>query len=748
MSFLPARMRRLLIGGHKAHLEGVIDTLHAQGVLHIEDYVDPTHTTDIGTPLEAGDQASGQLVQARGLQKAIGCEAAAPDPSLVASADPAATLHQAEAASKDTLDAVARSLQQQQAVEAEATALRPLSPLDFELSAVAGLRSVKVYAGTSRTDPTAAIRAAGFPHELQAAPGPGGLAVLLIVGASHAAAAEKALAENGFAAATIPSKSSGTPAARLAALDAERTQAATRAADAQQQRAALAAQWGPRLAAAERALVEQVERTQAPLKFAVTDSTFHVEGWVPASAVARVTSALESRFGTSLYVEDLGDAPKEHASGQHHQRGEHALEHTAHNAASPDGAKHTVAATSMAGGSGGHDEASDHAEAHHAADAKDEPPIHLENKGLARPYEFMLGLLGKPRYQEIDPTKLMLVFFPLFFGLMVGDFLVGLVIMGVGFFLKKNKVFGIGGPAVGRALVMGGFMATVIGLLVFGEALAIHFVAPEPGEMSWESILGLHFPYADQAHGLLFKTGAAPIPGEAAVATEHAASGILGMLTPHAEHHLSVGGMFNLGYYSKIHDIQALLLWSVIIGLLHLILGFALGVRNVYVAHGAKLAIQEKLAWLTLILGAGIVIWALVARTPTHSTTIPLGIGAAIAVASVALLWAGAQHVLGAGFIAVLEVFGLVGNLLSYTRLAAIGASKAGMALAFGALGFQLAGGGVLGWGIYLLGFVLITVLAILSGGLQALRLQFVEFFGKFYTGGGRPYVPFGRRAP
>ncbi|HEX2066763.1 MAG TPA: V-type ATPase 116kDa subunit family protein, partial [Candidatus Thermoplasmatota archaeon] len=59
----------------------------------------------------------------------------------------------------------------------------------------------------------------------------------------------------------------------------------------------------------------------------------------------------------------------------------------------------------------------------------------------------------------------------------------------------------------------------------------------------------------------------------------------------------------------------------------------------------------------------------------------------------------------------------------------------------------ELAGGGAVGWAIYLLGFVLITVLAILSGGLQALRLQFVEFFGKFYTGGGRPYVPFGRRA-
>ncbi|HUR61452.1 MAG TPA: hypothetical protein VM286_03705 [Candidatus Thermoplasmatota archaeon] len=723
-------MRRLLIGGHQSHLEAVIDTLHAEGVLHIEDYADPTHTTQIGTPLEAGDKASELLVQVRGLQKALGAHGvAAPAGSDAGAA--AQTLHAAEAASRAPLELASRVTAQQQALEAEATALRPLEPLDFELSAVAGLRSVKVYAGTCRTDPTAAVQRAGVAHELQVAPGPAGLATLLIVGSAHAPTADKVLAEHGFAAAALPPASSGTPRQRLAAIASGQQAAAAQAAAVAQERAQLASQWGPRLAAAELALAAQVEKTQAPLRFGVTQTTFHIEGWVPRSQVARVQAALDQRFGTKLYVEDLGDAPREAIHGG---------TGAAHDPHAHDGQAH--------GGPGSHGTGTGGDDAHgeHHDDPLAEPPIHLENKGLARPYEYMLGLLGKPRYREIDPTKLMLVFFPLFFGLMVGDFLVGLVIMGVGFFLKRNYVFGIGGPAVGRALVMGGFMATLVGLFVFGEALAIHFVAPEPGEMSWESILGLHIPYADQAHGLLFKTGHAPLEAVPALAThaEEAAHspGIAGMLEPHAEHHLSVNGWFNLGYYSKIHDIQALLLWSVIIGLLHLVLGFAIGVRNVYVAHGAKLAVQEKLAWLTLIAGAFLAIGGLMA----HSTLMWAGL--LVVLVSVALLWAGAQHVLGAGFIAVLEVFGLVGNLLSYTRLAAIGASKAGMALAFSALGFQLAGGGALGWGIYLLGFVLITVLAILSGGLQALRLQFVEFFGKFYTGGGRPYVPFGRRAP
>ncbi|MEA3203483.1 MAG: V/A-type H+/Na+-transporting ATPase subunit, partial [Thermoplasmata archaeon] len=595
--------------------------------------------------------------------------------------------------------------------------------LDFELSALPGLRSVKVYAGTCRTHPAAAIQAAGFPHELQVAQGPGGLAVLLIVGAAHASAAERALAENGFAAAQLPA-AAGSPAERLAAIATERAQAEAQLAAVAQERAALAQQWGPRLAAAEHALVATVEKTQAPLRFAVTPTTFHVEGWVPQSQVGRVRAALDQRFGDKLYLEDLGDAPREPA-GEAHGHGKHS-ELTANG----------QPASIQADGSAAHAE-------HPPVDPKDEPPIHLENKGLARPYEFMLGLLGKPRYQEVDPTKLMLVFFPLFFGLMVGDLAVGLIITLFGAWLKKNDIFGIGGPAVGRALVMGGVMAMVVGTFVFGEALGIHFVAPEPGEMSWVGILGIHLPYADQPHGLLFLTGHAPLEGAVEAVVAHAGGGLLAILAPHAEHHLSLGGLVNLGYYSKIGDIQALLAWSLIIGLVHLVLGFSLGVRNVYVSHGLKLAVQEKLAWLTLIAGAFLAVGGMMA----HLAAL-LWLGVLAVLVSIGLLWAGAQHVLGAGYVAVLEVFGLAGNLLSYTRLAAIGASKAGMALAFSALGFELAGGGVLGWAIYLFGFLIIIPLSILAGGLQSVRLQFVEFFQKFFVGGGRSYVPFGRRAP
>jgi V/A-type H+-transporting ATPase subunit I len=750
MGFFPARMSRLLVGGHKAHLTAVIDTLHAEGAIHLEDYEDPTGLTGLGSPLPAGATASEQLVKVRGLLKALGAEGVA----AAGPVEPGHTLAQAEQATTAIVDRANAHRADWLALESEETALAPYRGLELELSALAGLTSVKVFVGQARADPTAGLQATGVPAEVQAVASGGSYAVAAIVSSKDSAAAERALQSAGFVAAALPAGRSGTPAQRLAAIEAEksRLQSALAASDADLAR--LRAEWAPRLASAELALATVVEKTQAPLKFAVTSTTFHLEGWVPRSAANRVKNALAARFGDSLYVEDLGDVPAGHGHTAGHGHGPTLAADTHASAPGPS------PASDGHGADDGHDE-------HHAVEAKDEPPIHLENPKPARPYEWMLNLLASPRYGEIDPTKLMLVFFPLFFGLMVGDVLVGLAIIAFGWYLKTHKVIGIGGPAVGKALVAGGILSVVIGAFVFGEALGIHFVVgPDQeahGEMSWEQILGLHIPFETEEHGFFYKTGSAELahgdPGAGETGDGHGTEtdstdaaqtepvvelhqddheAAPGILTPSHHTHLSAGGIVNLGYYSKLADALALLVWSLLIGIVHIILGLFLGVRNVWAAHGFTLAIQEKGAWLTLMAGAALAVLG-------SGMAFYVGIG--VVVASLALLWMGAAKVLGQGFIALLEIPSLIANIVSYTRLAAIGASKAGLGLALGVICFQTLGGGVLGWVLYVVLFVGIILLAVLSAGLQSLRLQFVEFFGKFYTGGGRPYLPFGRRA-
>lgn len=754
--FKPARMTRVLLGGHKDHLDDVIETLHKEGAVHLEDYEDPTGITSIGTPLHAGDALSGHLVHARGLLKSIGAEGLRG--KVMQPNDPDAILAEASAAIHPAMDELTQLRSALAATDAETSALAPFASLDTDLAMLGGVSSIRGVLGTVREDPRPALTAAGIEFEAEL----DGHAIALAVAASDAAATDKILSNAGFSAANVP-PTTGTPAKRLAELATTGSDLLAQIGAAEAAIVALCEEWGPRLAALERHLAQQVEKTQAPLSFAVTETTFHVEGWVPVNKANRLQNALAARYGDSIYFESLGDAPRGHE--------DHAHSHA-------DGDDH------------GHDHGHDHGDHdHHEVDAKDEAPVHLENKGLAKPYEFMLGLLGRPRYGELDPTKLMLIFFPLFFGLMVGDLLVGLAIMGVGQLLKTKKIFGIGGPAVGRALVMGGFMAVIVGAFVFGEALGIHFVvddhALEEGEPSWEMILGLDIPYEDEPHGFLYKTGHAPtadthaLEGGTAAAmlgadpngspadphggapdvttqashdTGHESaddghgaddehSG--GILTPHSDVHLSAAGFVNLGYYSKIHDIQALLVWSIIIAVVHLVLGLVLGVRNVAASHGIALAVQEKVSWLIILASVPVVLLA-------GGNTALLAGGVGALVIGLVLLWIGTAKVLGVGFVSLLEVLGFAGNILSYTRLAAIGASKAGMALAFMAIGFDVIGGGsyhsIAGWIIYLIGMAGITALAMLSGGLQSLRLQFVEFFGKFYTGGGRTYGPFGGR--
>lgn len=357
--------------------------------------------------------------------------------------------------------------------------------------------------------------------------------------------------------------------------------------------------------------------------------------------------------------------------------------------------------------------------------AEEESPVLLDNPRPVRPFELLTHLFSTPNYKEVDPTLALFIIFPIFFGMMVGDLGYGLTLALIGL---------VGVLKVKRSRDMRRFLAIVLvagvvtalfGAFLYADAFGIPFHVAEdhhepgtPREVSWEQLLGISIP-----------------------------------LKP---------------VVNKLADIVDLLVLSIIAGFLHLGLGFIIGFFN-EVHHNRRHAIA-KVSWFFVLLGLFMTIiarvrWNRIAGfvwnnffswTPAGGLDIfgfnvpwlAFGflLGGAIVMAAMEYLTIGNP-------VAILEVAGLLANMISYTRLAGIAVAKAAIAESLNVAIFNglIFDQGILyvAFGLFLLvgAQLIVLLLGGLSSGIQALRLNYVEFFMKFFKGNGVPFKPFGAPA-
>jgi V/A-type H+-transporting ATPase subunit I len=307
-------------------------------------------------------------------------------------------------------------------------------------------------------------------------------------------------------------------------------------------------------------------------------------------------------------------------------------------------------------------------------------PVALHNPEPASGFEALIKLYTLPKYHELDPTTLMAFTFPIFFGFMLGDIGYGFSVLTLALILHRYSVTRPFGSILGLSAV-----ATILFGVVYGEFFGA------------EQVLGFH-------------------------------------LSP---------------LLHRVEQFDIMFTIALGIGLFHINLGLILGTIN-RARAGIMHALAEKGSWLLVELGMLATASALGILNALTIITYDAPWSVAIALlaaGAIGLLWSEEEHgVLKAR--GIIEMPMMFSNLMSYMRLVAVGLASVYLALVVNSMasGMFDKGGLWLAFGIFvlLLGHALNLALGLLGPFLHSLRLHYVEFFTKFYEGGGKPYRPFG----
>jgi len=318
-------------------------------------------------------------------------------------------------------------------------------------------------------------------------------------------------------------------------------------------------------------------------------------------------------------------------------------------------------------------------------------PIHLKMPRWADSFKTFLELFALPKYNEINPSMFLGASFILFFGVMLGDAGYGSVIL----------------------------IASLVAYFKLGKY---------SGMIKNWSFLGVWLGLATVIAGILF-------------------NGFFGDFIPRFVYGDATKTLYDLQVGSvhlpidALHKPLTILVITLILGLAHLNLGFVLAMYQNYKRKEIKPIFKEQIPWFLLQIGGGALIgsvllhiWVLSSLMTYVSITFTI-------IGLVAL-------VMNNGAMGLFDVTGYIGDWLSYARLLALGLATAGMALAFNIVA-ELMPTIVPYVGVVFVPIILVVahfanlLIQALGAAIHSLRLQYVEFFGRFYEGGGRKFVPF-----
>ena len=411
----PYQMSKLLVTGPKKVQGNVIKELHQLKILHIVEH-SKNELADIGQPMETASKLSEIMVKIRASINSMGIkksEANYPVIDVPGIEKKANEITEAVSRNKRELSGIKELRSKNLKVLNE---LKLLAGISLPLEAFETYNSLAIFTGYVNDAYTASYLKDSLSKETKQfemlqSPADKKIFIALFVDIGKKEYAAKILQKAGFMQVNLSylgssmldrsgsaSESIKKIELRMQKLDYARERSINRLEK-------LADENKNFLLAAEDFLSNELEKAEAPLRFAATKDAFLIKGWVPTEQLNSAIESLNNAGKNKIFI---------------------------------------------------------HSE---PAKSGDEVPIKLKNEKYSKPFEFFINMYSLPTYREIDPTFFMFLTYPIFFGFMLGDFGYGIASFALFYFLKKKMPKG---AALFNVLLLSSVLSIFFGF-IYGE---------------------------------------------------------------------------------------------------------------------------------------------------------------------------------------------------------------------------------------------------------------------------------------
>ncbi len=408
----PSSMSRVVITGPKSIQEDIIKELHSLKILHIVDHT-KSELADIGNPLESAAKLSEILVKVRSLISLLGVKKEDYDfelkKGMLEIQSTAKKLSDELNVNLDEIKKIDETLSRNELIRQE---LDILKGINIALEALSSYKSLAYFAGYLKGKNghellKGELEETTAKFMLLQNPTSKGNLIILFIDTKNKDSAISIMQKIGFNPVNFLNLSGlkGLASNNIRKLDEDTVRFIMKKDEIGIKLGNLRNNYSSFLLASEDFLKDQLEKAEAPLKFASTKSSFLVKGWVPSDGLNKSIDRLNKVSKNRIFVQ------------------------------------------------------------FEPAKKSDKVPVKLKNNRYSKPFEFFLDLYSMPTYKEIDPTFFIFLTFPILFGMMLGDIGYGLVSFLIFWILKMKMPKA---RNLMNILILASLVSVLFGIL-FGE---------------------------------------------------------------------------------------------------------------------------------------------------------------------------------------------------------------------------------------------------------------------------------------